>query len=509
MTSYSEPAALPDRVDVVVVGAGISGIDAAYRLQTECRGLSYVVLEGREDLGGTWDLFRYPGIRSDSDIFTLGFPFHPWTSADSIAEGADILDYLRDTAKQFGIDNHIRFRTAVKSADWSSTDACWTLTVEQPAPEVGYRRHTLQCSFLYTCTGYYDYERGHNPDLPGLDTFTGVVAHPQFWPEHLDYTNKKVVVIGSGATAISMVPALARDAEHVTMLQRSPTWISAIGRRDKFADRWRQRLPARWAHKLIRFRNVSFANGFYHYCRWFPDRARRLLTESATRRLGPDAVREHFTPAYAPWDQRLCFAVDADLFKAIRAGDADVVTDHIESFVPEGILLRSGTVLPADIVVTATGLKLQSLGHIELRVDGTPIEPGQHTLWRGAMLSDVPNFALCVGYVNVSWTMRADLTARLVCRVVEHMRRENLASVTVPAESGVNRRPLIDLKSGYAERGGHQFPSVGDRGRWSMSKTYFLDAAAVARANLRRELRGVPRRDTTSAATNRDAGVRS
>lgn len=500
---------MPERVDVVIIGAGISGIDAAYRVQTECAGMSYLVLEARADLGGTWDLFRYPGIRSDSDIFTLGFPFHPWTGADSIAEGADIFAYLHDTVHRFGIADHIRLRTRVRSAEWSSTDARWTVTVEQPGPEGGSLQRTVQCSFLYACTGYYDYERGHDPHLPGLDTFAGEVAHPQFWPAELDYSGKRVVVIGSGATAISLVPALARHAGHVTMLQRSPTWISAIGRRDRFADRWRRRLPAAWAHRLIRFRNISFANGFYLYCRWFPDRARRLLIGAASRRLGEDMVREHFTPTYAPWDQRLCFAVDADLFKAIRTGDADVVTDHIERFIPEGIRLRSGAVLPADIVVTATGLKLQALGRVDLSVDGVRIDPDQHLLWRGTMLSDVPNLALCVGYVNLSWTMRADLTSRLVCRILEHMRRESLASVTAPAQSGVDRRPLIDLKAGYVQRGEHHFPSVGRRGRWAMSKSYFLDAAAVTRANLRRELRGVPHRHPAPAVTQSRMGASS
>ncbi|WP_416979731.1 flavin-containing monooxygenase [Streptomyces sp. T028] len=500
MTSSAAPAPFPEHVDVVIVGAGISGIDAAYRVQSRCPDRSYAVLEARESLGGTWDLFRYPGIRSDSDIFTLSLPFQPWTGENSIVDGGEILSYLRQTVERHGIDRHVHRGTRVVAADWCGESALWTLTVERAEGSRGTTRRTVTCSFLYLCTGYYDYERGHDPHFDGLESFTGTVVRPQFWPEGLDYAGKRVVVIGSGATAITLVPAMARDAAKVTMLQRTPTWISALPRRDRLADRLRRWLPARLAHRVVRARNAAYAGGFYHYCRRFPDRARALLTTAATRRIGEAAVREHFTPSYAPWDQRVCIAADADLFKAIKREEAEVVTDHIDRFVPEGIRLRSGKVLPADIVVTATGLRMLALGHITVSVDGKPVEPARHMLWRGTMLSDVPNLALCFGYVNLSWTMRADLTARLVCRILNHMRRADLAAVAPAADPGVGERPMIELASGYVQRGVDGFPRQGDRRPWRMRQTYLLDAAEVAVANLRRELAGVPRASVRSAA---------
>ncbi|MET8978104.1 NAD(P)/FAD-dependent oxidoreductase [Streptomyces sp. NPDC004539] len=488
MTNPSPP---PGHADVVIVGAGISGIDAAHRVRTRCPDRSYAVLEARESLGGTWDLFRYPGVRSDSDIFTLGFPFQPWTGEHAIADGDEILAYLRRTVEEHGIDRNIHCGTKVTAADWDGERALWTLTVER----TGGVRHTMTCAFLHLCTGYYDYERGHDPEFPGVETFTGTLVHPQFWPEDLDHAGKRVVVIGSGATAITVVPAMARDAAHVTMLQRTPTWISALPRRDRFADRLRRRLPAKLAHRVVRARNAAYANGFHHYCRRFPDRARALLTRAAARRIGEDAVRAHFTPDYAPWDQRVCIAADADLFKAIGREEVEVVTDHVDRFVPEGVRLRSGRVLPADIVVTATGLRMLALGHVAVTVDGERVDPAGRLLWRGAMLGGVPNLALCFGYVNLSWTMRADLTARLVCRVLNHMRRAGLASVTPVVDPDAGERPLLDLASGYVRRGVAGFPRQGDRSPWRMRQTYLLDAADVASARLSRELRGVPRRD--------------
>ncbi|MEU9342689.1 NAD(P)/FAD-dependent oxidoreductase [Streptomyces sp. NPDC048278] len=493
MTSSPHSESLPAHVDVLIVGAGISGIDAAYRVQSRCPDRSYAVLEARESLGGTWDLFRYPGVRADSDIYTLSFPFQPWTGENSMADGDEILEYLRRTVERFGIDRHIRCSAKVVAADWSGETARWTVTVERSGGGRESHRSTLTCSFLYMCAGYYDYERGHEPEFPDFESFAGRVVHPQFWPEGLDHTGKRVVVIGSGATAITVVPAMARDAAKVTMLQRTPTWISVLPRRDRFAAKIRRLLPARWAHQLIRARNAAYSNGFYHYCRRFPDRARALLTAAAARRIGADTAREHFTPSYAPWDQRVCITADADLFKAIKRGKADVVTDHVERFVAEGIVLRSGKVLSADIVVTATGLRMLAFGHVAVSVDGKAVEPARHLLWRGTMLSDVPNFALCFGYVNLSWTMRADLTARLVCRILNHMRRADLAAVTVPSESGVREEPMIGLAAGYVQRGVRSFPRQGHRAPWRMRQTYVLDATDIARASLRRELHGVPR----------------
>ena len=488
----SSLSSLPAHVDVLIVGAGISGIDAAYRVQSRCSDRSYAVLEARESLGGTWDLFRYPGVRADSDIYTLSFPFQPWTGENSMADGDEILDYLRRTVDRFGIDRRIHCATKVVAADWSGETATWAVTVERSGGADGPRRSTVTCAFLYLCTGYYDYERGHDPRFEGIESFSGTVVHPQFWPDRLDHAGKRVVVIGSGATAITVVPAMARDAAKVTMLQRTPTWTTALPRKDRFAAGVRRRLPAGLAHRVVRARNAAYSNAFYHYCRRFPDRARALLTRGAARRIGEEAVREHFTPSYAPWDQRVCVTADADLFKAIEREEVDVVTDHVDRFVAGGVRLRSGKVLPADIVVTATGLRMLAFGHIAVSVDGEPVEPARHLLWRGTMLSDVPNLALCFGYVNLSWTMRADLTARLVCRILNHMRRADLAAVTPPAEPGVRERPLIELASGYVQRGVRSFPRQGHRAPWRMRQTYLLDSADIARARLRRELRGVP-----------------
>lgn len=501
------PDTLPAHVDVLVVGAGIAGIDAACRLSTRCPDRSFLVLEARPRLGGTWDAFTYPGVRSDSDAFTLSFPFQPWTGADSIADGADILAYLQRTARDFGIDRHIRCSTRVLTADWSSADARWTVTVEREDAAGTASRETLTCQFLYACTGYYDHDAAHVPDIAGQEDFTGPVVQPQFWPADLDTAGKRVVVVGSGATAITLVPALARDAARVTMLQRTPAYIGVGRRQDPFADDLRRRLPSRAAHWVIRTRNAANSNRFYWQCLRRPDRARELFLAGTTRALGEAMTREHFTPPYAPWDQRVCLAADGDLFAALRKGRIDVVTDRIERFVPGGIQLASAPEpLPADVVVLATGLRMVPLGHMRLSLDGEPVDPARHTLWRGTMLSGIPNLALCFGYVSLSWTMRADLTARLVCRVLNHMRRRDLAAVTVaPPAPGVQDRPLMPLRSGYVQRSISTFPRLGDRGPWTMRQIYVLDAAGIALTRLRRHLVGV-RRDQLPA---RDAALQA
>ncbi|WP_110944534.1 flavin-containing monooxygenase [Streptomyces niger] len=487
---------LPAHLDVVIVGAGLSGVGAAYRLRTECPGRSYALLEARESMGGTWDLFRYPGIRSDSDMFTLGYPFKPWRDAKSIADGPSILRYIKETAAEFGIDRHIHYRTKVVSADWSTADARWTLTVERrpegaPGEPV---RTTLTCDFLYSCAGYYDYERGHAPDFPGIGSYTGTVVHPQFWPEDLDHTGKRVVVIGSGATAVTLVPAMAGRAARVTMLQRTPTWISAVPGRDRIADKVRSALPAGVAHRAVRTKNILFGIGFYQFCRRRPQAARKLLTRLNTRVLKDEqAVRDHFTPSYNPWDQRLCAVPDADLFKALKQGRAEVVTDHIDTFVPEGIRLKSGKVLEADVVVTATGLQLLAFGGIAPRVDGEPVELSRQFVWRGAMMTGVPNFAVCIGYTNASWTLRADLTSRLVCKVLNFMDRNDYAAVVPEPGGPLAERPLLDLAAGYVKRSIDAFPRQGDRGPWKVRQNYVLDAATTMRTNLRRTLRPTPR----------------
>ncbi|MFF3569856.1 flavin-containing monooxygenase [Nocardia jiangxiensis] len=476
-----------EHLDVVIVGAGLSGIGAAYRLQTELPDKSYAVLEAREALGGTWDLFRYPGVRSDSDMFTLGYPFKPWRDAKSIADGPSILRYVRETAEEFGIDKRIRYGTKVIGARWSTDESRWTLTVTQ-----GGETRTLTCGFLYSCAGYYDYDKGHTPEFPGVESFSGTMVYPQFWPEDLDYAGKRVVVIGSGATAVTLVPAMAEQAEQVTMLQRSPTWISAVPGRDKYADKIRELLPPQLAHRVIRTKNILFNVGFYQYCRRRPEAARKLLTGLTTRILKDETlVAEHFTPNYNPWDQRLCAVPDADFFKSMRKGKAEVVTDHIDTFVPEGIALKSGRVLEADVVVSATGLKLLAFGGISLVVDGTPINLSEQFVWQGAMLTGVPNFAVCIGYTNASWTLRGDLTSRLVCKVLAHMDRRGYPAVVPQPHGHLDEHPLLDLAAGYIQRSIGDFPRQGSRHPWKVRQNYLLDSATTMRTNLDKTLEPV------------------
>lgn len=490
----SETVVVPEHLDVVIVGAGLSGVGAAYRLQTECPGKSYAILEARPAMGGTWDLFRYPGIRSDSDMFTLGYPFKPWRDAKSIADGPSILRYINETAAEYGIDRKIRYSNKVIAADWSSETARWTLTIERRDAAETVEHSTLTCGFLYTCAGYYNYDHGYEPEFPGIGSFGGQVVHPQFWPEDLDYAGKRVVIIGSGATAVTLVPSLAEDAELVTMLQRSPTWISAVPGRDKIADRLRAWLPADLAHRLIRTKNILFGVGFYQYCRRRPQAARKLLTDLTTRILKDEKlVAEHFTPSYDPWDQRLCAAPDADFFTAMRKGKADVVTDHIDAFVPEGIRLKSGRTLPADIVITATGLQLRAFGGIAPSVDGTQVDLAKQFVWQGAMLTEVPNFAVCIGYTNASWTLRADLTSRLVCKVVNHMDRNGYAAVVPRPTGNLDEHPLLDLAAGYIQRSIADFPRQGDRHPWKVRQNYILDSATTLRTSLHKTLSATPR----------------
>ncbi|MBH0776899.1 flavin-containing monooxygenase [Nocardia bovistercoris] len=490
----TETDIVTEHLDVVIVGAGLSGIGAAYRLQTECPGKSYAILEARDALGGTWDLFRYPGIRSDSDMFTLGYPFKPWRDAKSIADGPSILRYVTETATEFGIDRHIRYGMKVTSADWSSAQARWTLTIARSDGAGATEEITLTCNFLYICAGYYNYDHGYEPEFPGIGDFAGRVVHPQFWPEDLDYTGKRVVVIGSGATAVTLVPAMAQQTEMITMLQRTPTWISAVPARDKRADRIRELLPPKLAHRIIRIKNILFGIGFYQYCRRRPQAARKLLTGLTTRILGDEKlVAEHFTPTYDPWDQRLCAVPNADFFKAMKKGKAEVVTDHIETFVPEGIRLKSGRVLPADVVITATGLQLLAFGGIVPRVDGAPVRLADQYVWQGAMLTGVPNFAVCVGYTNASWTLRSDLSSRLVCRVLRHMDRHDYAAVVPRPRGPLGERPLIDLAAGYVQRSIADFPRQGDRHPWKVRQNYVLDSVTTLRTDLSKTLEPTPR----------------
>ena len=469
-----------EHLDVLVVGAGLSGVGAAYRLQTMCPGTSYAVLEARDAVGGTWDLFRYPGVRSDSDMATLGYPFEPWEGRDSIADGDQIRDYIGRTATKFGIDERIRFGHAVVAADWSSEQTRWTVTVDCDGV-----RQQLTCGFLYLCCGYYDYEQGHSPEFPGREEFVGPVVHPQFWPENLDVAGRTVVVIGSGATAVTLVPALEKRGADVTMLQRSPTWVTSLPRRDRAGELARKILPRGAAVTLVRYWNIATTSAFYQLTRRRPKIARAMLTKGAERGIGSaEVVREHFQPAYDPWDQRLCLVPDGDLFAALRGGRARVVTDTIDRFTSSGILLTSGRELAADLIVTATGLTLKFAGGIAIRVDGQAQQSGTLLTYRGAMFAGVPNLAACVGYVNSSWTLRADLTSRYVCRLLTLMQQRGWRSATPQAPAGLSGRPLLPLTSGYVQRSQGVLPRQGDAAPWLMRQNYLLDQRELRRADL-------------------------
>jgi cation diffusion facilitator CzcD-associated flavoprotein CzcO len=467
-----------EHLDVLVIGAGLSGIAAGYYLQKRCPSRRYAILEGRGDLGGTWGLFRYPGVRSDSDMFTLGYSFRPWRGDRAIADGPAILDYLRETAREFGIDRRIRFRQRVRSASWSSAEGRWT--VEAEAGE-GREPVRYTCDFLLLCSGYYDYEQGYLPAFAGREEFRGTLVHPQHWPADLDHRGRRVVVIGSGATAVTLVPALAEVAGHVTMLQRSPSYILSIPAEDRLARLIRRCLPGRAAHGLIRWKNVLLSMYLYQLCRRKPERAKRLLRDALARELPADVdLDTHFRPRYDPWDERLCFVPDGDFFRAIRAGRASVVTDEVERFTPDGIRLKSGRELAADVVVTATGLKLLAWGGIRMEVDGTVLEPGRCVTYKGVMLGNVPNCAFCAGYANASWTLRAELSAKYVCRLLNHMeRRGDTRCVPRCDPEAVQPRPLLPLTSGYVRRGSDTFVKQGSKAPWVMRQNYVLDLLSV------------------------------
>lgn len=475
---------MPDHVDVLIVGAGLSGIGAAWHLQTRCPDRTYAILEARDAIGGTWDLFRYPGIRSDSDMHTLGYAFRPWEQAKAIADGPSIRDYVRDTARTYGIDRHVRFGQRVVRATWSTPDARWTVEVESAGG-----RSEMTCAFLYLCAGYYDYDRGHAPRFPDQERFRGRIVHPQFWPEDLDYAGKHVVVIGSGATAVTLVPAMAQTASHVTMLQRSPTYVVSRPAQDRVANALRRLLPARAAYALTRWKNVTFGMLFYQLSRRRPERTKDRLVGMVRQQLGPDYdVGTHFTPRYNPWDQRLCLVPDADLFDALRSGRATVETDTIQGFTEGGIRLASGKELPADIVVTATGLELALMGKVSLEVDGTAVEVGRALQYKGMMLSDVPNLAFTFGYTNASWTLKADLVASYVCRLLNAMRRRGMQQVTPRVGRPMAAQPFADFTSGYVTRALDRLPKQGDRRPWRLRQNYALDVMALRLGSLDTEM---------------------
>ena len=482
----SPVSASPEHVDVLVVGAGISGIGAGYHLQNKCPWASFTILEGRGDIGGTWDLFRYPGVRSDSDMHTLGFSFKPWKDARSIAGGPAIMDYLRETVAEHDLERHIRFGHLVSRAEWSSDSARWTVTATLAATG---ETTTLTCGFLFMCSGYYSYREGHLPTFPGRDRFGGEIVHPQAWPEDLDYAGKRVLVIGSGATAMTLVPAMAERAAHVTMLQRSPTYVVARPSHDLFANRLRRILPEKWAYALTRRKNVFRQGLVYRKTRTDPDKVKRLLLGGVRQGLGPDYdVATHFTPSYNPWDQRLCLLPDGDLFGSIRSGSASVVTDHIDTFTEAGIRLRSGAELEADVIVTATGLNLVTLGEIGFEVDGEPVDFARSWTYKGLAYSDVPNLVSTFGYVNASWTLKADLTAEYVCRLLNHMADVGATTCTPrlrPSDLDMPQRPWIDgFPAGYMKRTLHLLPRQGDRAPWLHTQDYSRDVKMIRRETI-------------------------
>lgn len=461
-----------NHVDVLIVGAGLSGIGAAHQLQKAFPGRKYTILEARDSIGGTWDLFRYPGVRSDSDMHTLGYRFRPWTKAKAIADGPSILEYVRDTAKEGGIDRHVLFGHRVVRAAWSTEDGCWTVEAVHDDEKV-----VLTASVLYMCSGYYHYDAGHVPSFPGVSNFDGPVIHPQHWPEDLDYTGKKVVVIGSGATAVTLVPAMTDRAAHVTMLQRSPTYIMALPAEDAIANRLRRVLGPSRAYFLTRWKNVLMGSLFYQLSRRRPGFIKSLIRK-ATVKLLPEGyeVDTHFKPSYQPWDQRLCLVPDGDLFRAIRHGKASVVTDRIKEFTRTGIALESGAELDADIVVTATGLRLLAFGGIDLTVDGRAVELPKSLAYKGMMLSDVPNFVFTIGYTNASWTLKADLVAEYMIRLLRHMDVNGYTQFTPKNEDPtVTERPLLDFQAGYVLRSIEEFPKAGSRSPWQLGMSYAHD----------------------------------
>jgi monooxygenase len=470
-----------EHVDVVIVGAGLSGIGAAAQLTRSGRGGSYVVLESRAASGGTWDLFRYPGVRSDSDMYTLGYRFRPWTGEKALADGASILAYVRETAREYGVDAHVRYEHRVTAASWDSDAARWTLTVQTPDGP-----RPMSCRFLWSCAGYYDYDAGHRPRLPGEEAYRGTWVHPQQWPEDLDVSGQRVVVVGSGATAVTLVPALVDEgAAHVTMLQRSPTYVLPVPAVDGLSARLRRRLPAGAAYRAVRWKNVLVQSVLYRVSRRAPGLARRLLRAANVRHLpeGYD-VDTHFRPRYDVWDQRLCLVPDGDLFAAIGRGRAEVVTDTIDTMTADGVRVASGRELAADVVVTATGLRVLPFGGVAMTVDGEEVRLPERMAYRALMLSGVPNFAYTVGYTNASWTLKADLVAEYVCRLLDHLDEHGQRWVVPVADPDVEPRPFLDFNAGYVQRALPMLPVQGHREPWKLRQSYWHDVRAIRRGRI-------------------------
>ena len=469
-----------EHIDVLIVGAGISGIDAGYRLQEQCPGKTFAILEGRGAIGGTWDLFRFPGIRSDSDMYTLCFPFRPWEGAQMIVDGTSIREYVRETAREYGLDRKIRFNRKVVRAAWSSSDARWTVEIERT--DTG-ETERMTCGFLLGCTGYYRYDQAYTPDFPGVERFLGPVIHPQFWTDDIECDGKRVIVIGSGATAVTMVPPLADRAAHVTMLQRSPSYVVSMPGRDPVIALLGRVLPLRLTYPLFRWRNTKFATSVWFLSKRWPALVRWLIRKLAARKLPPGyEIDKHFNPRYDPWDERICIVPDGDLFDAIAGGRLSVVTDQIDTFTETGIALASGEELEADLIVSATGLNLQPLGGIELSVDDRGVDISQTLLYRGTMMSDVPNLAFAFGFVNQSWTLGADLNCRRVCRLLNYMDEHGYQSVTPrPPEYVTASIPILELSAGYVKRGAGLFPKQGPGEPWYRPQSYPRDRRSLSR----------------------------
>jgi len=475
-----------DAYDVLIIGAGLSGIGMACHLQRECPGKRFAILERRHAIGGTWDLFRYPGIRSDSDMLTFGYEFRPWYELKVLADGESIRNYVRDTAREYGVDSKIQYGLKITAADWSSSDALWTVTALEEASGT---EQQFKTRVLVSCTGYYNYDQGYLPDFPGAERLKGVKIHPQFWPEKLDYRGKKVVIIGSGATAVTLVPAMAGTASHVTMLQRSPSYVFSVPAVDKLTGVMNRLLPKSWVYKLSRTRNIRLQRTLYKAAKRYPNQVRKFLLANVERQLGDKADMRHFTPSYKPWDERLCAVPNGDLFKAIRSGQAEVVTDHIASFTETGIQLKSGQHLDADIIITATGLSLQVFGGIQVSVDGVARSSGELMTYKGALMQDLPNLGWIMGYTNASWTLKADIASRYLCRVIQHLDKTGSASFVAHAPDGekLDESILGSLGSGYIQRAASTLPRQGRKLPWRVLNAYEVDKPMLTEAPIEDE----------------------
>jgi cyclohexanone monooxygenase len=469
----------PTPLDVLIIGAGLSGIGAARALTDQCPDKRYLILERRNAIGGTWDLFRYPGIRSDSDMYTLSYSYKPWTHRKAIADGTDIKQYIEDIAEESGIGHNIRFQRKVTQASWSSADALWTVTALATDAQGIEHEEQFQARLLSVCAGYYSYDEGYRPDFPNEQAFTGQMIHPQFWPAELDYAGKRVVVIGSGATAVTLVPAMAKTAAHVTMLQRSPSYVVSRPLEDGIAQGLQKWLPMPLAHRMTRWKNVLLGSYFYKLARGKPEFFSQRLLHMVKTQIGPDVDMRHFTPAYKPWDQRVCAVPDGDLFHDVRAGRASVVTDTIDTFTARGIRLTSGEELEADIIVTATGLKLNALGDVSISVDGEPVTFGERMAYKGMMLSDIPNLIMTFGYTNASWTLKAELTSSYTCRLLRYMDSKGYRIAIPRRDPSVNVEPFLNFTSGYVQRAEGMLPRQGDRKPWQVHQNYLQDKLTI------------------------------